>query len=103
MEIINAHPDIQKCLDLLDDKTSNQVIRIIELLQLHEYHLGMPYSKKIEKDIYELRVKSVKNIRIFYTFHNNKIFLLHIIDKEKQKLLPKDIDTARKRLKYLHS
>ncbi len=32
------------------------------------YNIAMPYSKMIERDIYELRVKSNQNIRVFYTF-----------------------------------
>ena len=103
MKIVNAHPDIYKFISALDDETVNQTTRVIELLQLHEYRLRMPYSKKIEKDIYELRIKSIKNIRIFYAFYNDKIFLLHAVNKEKQKLLSKDIDTARRRFTHLRS
>jgi phage-related protein len=103
MEIISVHTDIQKFIYALDDKTNHQIVRILELLEFQEYRIGMPYSKKIEKDLYELRIKSTLNIRIFYTFYNSKIYLLHIINKEKQKLLPKDIDTARRRLASLQS
>jgi phage-related protein len=103
MEIISIHQDIQKFINNLDDKTNNQVVRILELLEFQEYRIGMPYSKKIKKDLYELRIKSTKNIRILYTFYNDKIYLLHIINKEKQKLLSQDIETARQRLILLQS
>ena len=103
MEIVNVHPDIRKFIELLDYETRAYIDKIIAVLAFYEHRLAMPYSKKIEKNLYELRIKTSKNIRIFYTFYNNKVFLLHIINKEKQKLSPKDIDTARKRLAYLHS
>lgn len=103
MEVISIHTDIQKFIRTLDDKTTHQIIRIFELLEFQGYRLGMPYSKKIEKDLYELRIKSTKNIRIFYTFYNDKIYLLHIINKEKQKLLSSDISTAKRRLLALQS
>ncbi len=103
MKIISVHTDIQKFISSIDDKTNNQIIRMLELLESQEYRIGMPYSKKVEKDLYELRIKSTKNIRIFYTFYKSKIYLLHIINKEKQKLLSQDIDTARRRLTSLQS
>jgi len=103
MEIISLHDDIRKFINSLDDKTNHQIIRILELLEFQEYHMGMPYSKKVGKDLYELRIKSTRNIRIFYTFYKGKIYLLHIINKERQKLSSQDINTAKQRLRYLQS
>ncbi|MSU45354.1 MAG: type II toxin-antitoxin system RelE/ParE family toxin [Candidatus Zambryskibacteria bacterium] len=101
MEITNIHPDIEKFTTNLDSHTKGQILRIADLLRIEEYHLLMPYSKKIEKNLYELRIKTTKNIRIFYTFHQNNIIFLHIINKEKQRLSKNDIETARNRLKWL--
>jgi len=76
-------------------------MRMIELLEIKEYHLRMPHSKKIERDIYELRILVNPSVRIFYTFHNGSIVLLHAIKKQRQKLAKKDTKTARARQKLL--
>lgn len=101
MEITNIHPDINKFIESLDISTNSKLVKTIQLLAIEEYHLGMPYSKKIESNLYELRIKNTQNIRVFYTFNNNAIVLLHIVNKKSQKLIKKDLETARKRLDWL--
>ena len=101
MEILFLHKDIRKFIDRLDDSTYAETFRLIEILAVQEYRITMPHSKKIEKDIYELRVMSKQNVRIFYSFNEGKIFLLHIISKKSQRLHSDDIETARRRLKSL--
>lgn len=103
MEILYFHHSIKDFIDSLEDQVGSKVNRTVEYLSIKEYHLSMPYSKKIERDIFELRIPSKQNIRIFYTFHENKIVLLHIIKKTTQKLELRDLKTARRRLGDLHS
>lgn len=62
----------------------------------------MPDSKRLEKDLYELRIRSIESIRIFYTFFENQIILLYAIHKKSQELKYKDLSTARQRLNFLH-
>lgn len=101
MNSYTIHTDIDKYLDSVSKEERDKVDRAIEMLEMKEYRIEMPFSRKIENDLYELRIKSSKNIRIFYTFHQNNIVLLHIIGKKTQKLTLKDINTARNRLKWL--
>ncbi len=101
MEVIAIHEDIKKRIKALSEVTQAQVVHLIELLELREYHLAMPYSKRIEKDLYELRVLGEQSIRIFYTFHKNRAVLLHLVTKKAQKLQKKDLETARKRILWL--
>lgn len=103
MEIINYHEDINIFFNTLDKVSKAKAISLLEMLALKEYQLRMPYSKKITRDIYELRVQSFQNIRIFYTFYQSQIFLLHIINKKTQTLRSKDIKIARNRLRRLQS
>jgi phage-related protein len=102
MKINIIHEDINRFIQNLNDQSYAEVLRILELLEDKGHEIRMPYSKKIFQDIYELRITSVQNIRIFYTFCNNEIFLLHIINKKSQKLSKKDIGTAIHRQKCLH-
>ena len=101
MNSFYAHSDIIKFLNSLSKEERDKVDWAIEMLEIKEYRIEMPFSRKIENGLYELRIKSSKNIRIFYTFHANKIALLHIIGKKTQKLALKDIKTARNRLRQL--
>ncbi|MCR4334239.1 MAG: type II toxin-antitoxin system RelE/ParE family toxin [Patescibacteria group bacterium] len=103
MKVFYFHPDIKLFFNSLEDMVSAKVSSTIKLLSIEEYHLSMPYSKKIEKNLYELRISSFQNIRIFYTFYEDQIVLLHAINKKTQKLKLKDLSTTRNRLKLLHS
>lgn len=94
MEIVTVHSDIIDTIKSFDAVTQAKIARLTELLEMKEYRLGMPYSKKIASNLYELRIKSIQNVRIFYMFYNNQIVLLHIITKKAQKLSKKDIKKA---------
>jgi hypothetical protein len=97
------HKDIEFFLDSLESKVRAKVDSIIQLLSIREYHLSLPYSRKIESNLYELRVSGLQNIRIFYTFYEDNVVLLLAINKKTQKLKWENLNTCRKRLRSLHS
>ena len=66
-------------------KTIGKISHHIDLLQTHGPFLGMPYSKKLSKEIYELRIRGKEEIRILYSFSKNTIYLLHAFKKQTQK------------------
>ena len=101
MKVNLIHKDIQEFLNTLDDRSYAETLRVLDLLEQKGHNIRMPYSKKITKSIYELRIKSVQNIRIFYTFLQDQIFLLHIVIKQRQKLSKQDLNTAVNREKWL--
>ncbi len=101
MEVIYFHRDIKSFIDSFDTRTKTEISSTINLLSTEGHTLRMPFSKKVEKDIYELRILNPKNIRIFYTFYTEKIILLSVIHKKSQKLELHDLKTARRRLKLL--
>lgn len=101
MNSYKAHGDIDKFLDSLPKKDRVKVDRAVEMLELKEYRLEMPFSRKISENLHELRVKSSQNVRVFYTFYQNSVFLLHIIGKKGDKIPQKDLKTATARLKSL--
>ena len=103
MNIVYFHKNIKSFILSLERKVSAKINSAIYLLSIKGYDLSMPYSKKIEKNLFELRISGLQNIRIFYTFYNNQIVLLHIINKQSQRLELNDLSTARKRLSVLHS
>lgn len=70
----------------------------IDLLKKHGRNLGMPHSKKIHKDLYELRVKGKIEARLIYGILSGKAYLIHGFIKKSNKTPKKEIDTALKRL-----
>jgi phage-related protein len=102
MEVKYYHRDIERFLNSLDKTTRARVDRSIQLLSQRTYQLMMPDSKRLEKDLYELRIRSLESIRIFYTFFESQIILLYAIHKKSQELKLKDLSTARQRLNFLH-
>ncbi len=64
--------------------------------------LGMPLVRKIDSDLWEIRVKLDQKIaRFFFPVQNNTIILLHGFIKKSQKTPSKDLETAQKRLKQI--
>ncbi len=75
-----------------------KIAHLIDLLEIHGNLLGMPHAKRLEPDIYELRVRGKEEIRIIYGFIGKTIYLLSGFKKQKQKTPKKEINTARARL-----
>jgi phage-related protein len=83
---------------LQQEKNSQlKITRMILLLEKYGPYLGMPYSKKIHKKLWELRITGKKTIRVIYAVRKNEIILLHIFIKKSQKMPKKEIDLAIKR------
>ncbi len=76
-------------------------LRLTDLLTEFGSNLGLPHTKKIEKELFELRVKGNEGIaRVFFcTKVGRKIIMLHSFIKKSQKTPKKEIEIARKRRK----
>lgn len=92
---------VKEFIKSFDEKTVSKIGREIDLLEKHGPFLGMPHSKKLAKDLYELRVRGRQEVRIIYGFINKTIYLLHAFLKKTQKTPPKEINTAGGRFKGL--
>lgn len=75
-----------------------KITHLIDLLEVHGNLLGMPHSKRLEPNLYELRIRGKEEIRIIYGFIGKTIYLVHGFKKQKQKTPPKEIETAKQRL-----
>lgn len=84
-----------------DQTTQARLIHAIALLETIGPYLKPPYIKKLQYNLYELRVSGNIAVRIFYTFHNNEYYLLHAFKKKSQKTPLKEIKTALDRMKEL--
>jgi phage-related protein len=79
-------------------QTIAKITHLIDLLEIHGNLLGMPHAKRLESNLYELRVRGREEIRIIYGFVGKIIYLLSGFKKQKQKTPRKEIETARVRL-----
>ncbi len=102
MKILFIDSSIEKFVSDLESKTKAKTFRNFDLLEKFGPHLGMPHSKKVGKELLELRIKSVNTVRIFYTFRHEKIYLLHGFFKKSNKLPMKELHVAENKLKKLH-
>lgn len=89
---------IELFLRMLDAGTQAKVIHLIDLLERYGPRLGMPHSKRIEHNLYELRIRGTTEIRIFYCYQNKSIYLLHTFKKKTQKTPQRELKLARARM-----
>ena len=63
--------------------------------------IGMPYSRKLEKDLWEVRsnISNGRIARILFCLQNNQMILLHGFIKKTQATPDKEKEIARKRMK----
>jgi len=93
--------DIYIFLQSFDDSTVAKIISSLELLSELGEQIRPPKSKKVAKDIYELRIFNNLSVRIFYSFWKSDVWILHAFVKKSQKIAPKELKTVINRLKYL--
>jgi len=60
-----------------------KITHLIDLLEIHGNLLGMPHAKRLESNLYELRVRGREEIRIIYGFVGKIIYLLSGFKKQK--------------------
>ena len=93
---------VERFLESLTVKEAAKAIRTIELLEEFGNKLGMPHSRHLADKLSELRMRGKREIRIFYCFHKNKVFLLHAYIKKTQKTPEKELGRARAAKADLH-
>jgi len=85
-----------KGLSKEDQKEVGADIRVVQ----DNFPMGLPLVRKLKPELWEIRsfIKDGIN-RVFFTFFNKQIILLHAIVKKMQKTPLKEIDVAIERLK----
>lgn len=92
---------VRNFLDSLDVSTAAKVTQYISLLVDYGPFLKPPYIKKIQDQLFELRVTTKLAIRIFYSKKNQTFVLLQGFVKKSQKTPQKEIAIALDRLNQL--
>lgn len=87
-------PKVNDFIKSIDKVPRAKLAKIIDLLEEFGNKLGMPHSKYISRNLYELRIRGKQEIRVFYCFGNNSAFLLHGFIKKSQKTPIHEIEQA---------
>ncbi len=101
MEIVFWDDSVNKFIKSLNKPTIAKTTRTIELLEFFGSKLTMPYSKKIGDNLFELRIRGAQEVRILFTFKNNKAILIHGFIKKDRKIPKRHIDKAFKILRSI--
>ena len=90
--------EFDKFISKLDKPSQARLARDIDLLKEKGIYLTMPFSKRIDRDIYELRISGKQKVRLLYTIKQKQIYILNWFIKKKPKLPQKEHELAIKRL-----
>jgi phage-related protein len=76
-------------------------LRYTDRMEVFGPDLGMPHTRAMGQDLFELRLKAGEGIaRVFYCLTaGNKIMVLHQFIKKTDKTPPREFETARRRMK----
>lgn len=84
-----------------DPKTRMRMNLSIDLLSRQGPFLFPPYAKKLQQNLYELRIRGRNEIRIFYAMRDGEYHLIHAFKKKSQKIPSQELKTALDRLRKL--
>lgn len=95
----NGKYPVAEFIDSLEVKPQARIAQTLDLLEEFGIELGMPYTKYLEKQLWELRIRVERNrYRIIYFLHTEKTFiLLHGFTKKTSAVSRADIETAKNR------
>ena len=89
---------VDEFIESLTDKTITKIFWMINLLEKYGPEIGMPYIKKISRNLFELRIRKQESIRFLFTVKNQRIWILHGFKKKRMKIPSKEIEMALNRL-----
>lgn len=82
----------------LTNQTISKIFWMFDLLEKYGPEIGMPYVKKININLFELRIRKQESIRFFFIVRRKKIIILHGFKKKKDKIPEKELKIAKIRL-----
>lgn len=85
----------------LDTQTIAKILRAMDLLEHFGNNLGMPHSKHVHQEIFELRIRGKQEVRFLYVFRSRTIVVLHGFIKKSRRIPRKEGTLAEQRLKNL--
>ena len=104
-QILYYNEKLEESILNLPDGLLARYLRLTDLMIEFGPNLGLPHTKSIGKNLYELRIKSKEGIsRIFFCLKiKNKIIMLHVFIKKSQRTPKTELEIAIKRMKEVMS
>lgn len=93
----NSKP-VDNFISKSNPETRGKIFKSLDLVENYGPMIGMPHVKKINKQLYELRIRGKEEIRLLFTCSGQKIYFLHIFKKKTQKIPLRELNLAHKRL-----
>lgn len=96
-ETSRGEQPVKDFITRLKPQTQAKAIHLIDLLEQYGQQLALPHAKRLERNLYELRIRGKQEARIFYCFDGQLIILLHGFRKQSQKIPRRELETGRMR------
>ena len=96
---------VQEFIDRLTGEEQIETMVGIDMLRTHSLSLGRPWVAPLGNSLWELRIRSRRQLRVLYFAHTGRTFvLLHAFVKKTRQVPQAEIETATRRMKqYLRS
>ena len=89
---------IKEYIRSLEVKAKAEILSFLNKFENDEKYRKGPYCKKINKDIFEIRIKTKDYYRILYSYiSGDLVILLHIFKKKSNKIPLKELKLVIKR------
>lgn len=92
---------VKDFIEKQDKQTRARINLSIRLLIDNGPYLKDPYIKKLQNNLYELRIRGKIAIRIFYSKDKNVYYLLHAFKKKTQRTPTRELLVALGRMKEI--
>ena len=89
---------IDDFIESLSEKTISKIFWMFDLLERYGPEIGMPYVKRISRELFELRIRKQESVRFLFTEKNKTIWIIHGFKKKRMKIQNKEIKIALNRL-----
>ena len=99
--VVLVHPNAQRFVQGLEKRTKAKVARHVDLLETYNYKLKEPFTKKLVSNLFELRIRGEQEIRLFYTFKHETVYIVSGFIKKTQKTPKKEIEKSIRLIKTL--
>ena len=94
-------PKVEEFLDDLEEEARAKVSIMIDLLEEYGYELREPHTKKLTKQLFELRSRGKQEVRLLFAYRSGKIFILTGFIKKSRKTPRLEIVKAERELNTL--
>lgn len=93
--------EFERFIFKLEKSSRARLTRDISLLKENGLDLRMPFAKKIDNKLWELRIGGKQKVRVIYSIKGNQIYIIHWFIKKSKKIPKKELETALLRLTQL--